>query len=430
MLRVARKLFAPVRTKGAQRWAPGTACVWAGEDYQEGYNKFPWLQGVQVPVQFGVSYGYRPTDAGIEAWKKSAAAEVGNFGTIPENSNDVGFFYGRTANPTVSVLEHKLAVLEGAEVSVVFSSGMAAISAVLHSFLSPGERVVSIKDSYGGTSKIFLTTLPKIGVNVCLCETDDHEEIEAALKEQGTKLLYIESPTNPTIKVLDIARLAAVARAAGALVVVDNTFATPLNQSPFELGADIVIHAMTKFIAGHGDALAGAVVGRQDLLKEVFSYRELHGGCVGPMEAYLALRGLKTLELRIQRHNANALQVAEFLESHPAVSHVYYPGLPSHKHHHIAAKQMHGGFGGMLAFELVGGMPAVERLLKKLKIAHRAASLGHVETLVGIPLTTSHPECTVEERAALGIPETLVRYSAGIETGDDLVADLRQALEP
>jgi cystathionine gamma-synthase len=263
-----------------------------------------------------------------------------------------------------------------------------------------------------------------------LCETDDHEEIEAALKKQGTKVLYIESPTNPTIKVLDIARLAAAARAAGALVVVDNTFATPLNQSPFELGADIVIHAMTKFIAGHGDALAGAVVGRQELLKEIFSYRELHGACMGPMEAYLVLRGLKTLELRIQRHNANAMQVAEFLESQPAVSQVYYPGLPSHKHHQIAAKQMHGGFGGMLAFELVGGMPAVERLLKKLKIAHRAASLGHVETLVGIPLTTSHPECTVEERAALGIPETLVRYSAGIETGDDLVADLRQALEP
>jgi cystathionine gamma-synthase len=381
-------------------------------------------------VQFGVSYGYRPTDAGIEAWKKSAAADVGNFGIVPENSNDVGFFYGRTANPTVSVLENKLAVLEGAEACVVFSSGMAAISAVLHNFLSPGERVVSIKDSYGGTSKMFLTTLPKIGVDVCLCETDDHEEIESALKEQGTKLLYIESPTNPTIKVLDIERLAAVARAAGALVVVDNTFATPLNQSPFELGADIVIHAVTKFIAGHGDALAGAVVGRQELLKEVFSYRELHGSCVGPMEAYLALRGLKTLELRIQRHNANAMQVAKFLESHPAVSQVYYPGLPSHKHHQIAAKQMHGGFGGMLAFELVGGMPAVERLLKKLKIAHRAASLGHVETLVGIPLTTSHPECTVEERAALGIPETLVRYSAGIETGDDLIADLRQALEP
>jgi cystathionine gamma-synthase len=205
---------------------------------------------------------------------------VGNFGIVPENSNDVGFFYGRTANPTVSVLENKLAVLEGAEACVVFSSGMAAISAVLHNFLSPGERVVSIKDSYGGTSKMFLTTLPKIGVDVCLCETDDHEEIESALKEQGTKLLYIESPTNPTIKVLDIERLAAVARAAGALVVVDNTFATPLNQSPFELGADIVIHAVTKFIAGHGDALAGAVVGRQELLKEVFSYRELHGSCV------------------------------------------------------------------------------------------------------------------------------------------------------
>jgi len=429
MFRRAQKLLAPVRTKGPQRWSPGTACVWAGEDYQDGYNKYPWLQGVQVPVQFGVSYGYRPSDAGLEDWKRSAAAERGNFGVIPDHSNDVGFFYGRTANPTVCVLEHKLAVLEGGEACVAFSSGMAAISAVLHNFVAPGDRIVSIKDSYGGTSKIFLTSLPHMGVDVCLCETDDHEEIEAALKAKKTKLLYIESPTNPTIKVIDIARVAAAAHAAGAMVVVDNTFATPLNQSPFELGADIVIHAMTKFLGGHGDALAGAVVGRKELLQEIFSYRELHGGCVGPMEAYLVIRGLKTLELRVQRHNANAMQIAKFLESHPAVAQVYYPGLPSHKHHDIAAKQMHGGYGGMLAFELVGGMPAVDRLLKKLRLAHRAASLGHVETLVGIPLTTSHPECTVEERAALGIPETLVRYSAGIESGDDLVADLKQALE-
>lgn len=428
-MRRARTLLAPVRRKGAQQWAPGTACVWAGEDYDEGYNKYPWLQGVQVPVQFGVSYGYKPTDEGILAWKTGAAAATGNFGKVPEHSNDVGFFYGRTANPTVALLEHKLALLERGETSVVFSSGMAAISAVLQTFVGPGDRVVSIKDSYGGTSKIFLTTLPQIGAEVCLCETDDHEEIEAAVKAKPTKVLYIESPTNPTIKVLDIARLAGAARSAGAIVVVDNTFATPLNQSPFELGADIVIHAMTKFLSGHGDALAGAAVGSKKLLESIFSYRELHGACVGPMEAYLALRGLKTLELRVQRHNANAMQVAEFLDSHPAVAQVYYPGLPGHKNHDVAARQMHGGYGGMLAFQLTGGMPAVENLLKKLKLAHRAASLGHVETLVGIPLTTSHPECTVEERAALGIPETLVRYSAGIENGDDLVADLKQALE-
>jgi cystathionine gamma-synthase len=393
------------------------------------------LQGVQVPVQFGVSYGYRPDADGIQAWKDSAAAERGNFGITPESSNDTGFFYGRTANPTVAVLENKIALLEGgpsagAEACVVFSSGMAAISSILHHYVGPGDRVVSIKDSYGGSSKIFLTSLPRFGAEVHLCETDDHEAIEAALKEKPTKLLYIESPTNPTLKVLDIARLAIAAKAAGALVVVDNTFATPLNQSPFALGADLVIHAATKFLCGHGDALSGAVVGSKKPVGELFSYRELHGNCLGPMEAYLVLRGLKTLELRMRRHNENGMRVAEFLESHPGVLRVHYPGLASHVHHLIAKKQMHGGFGGMLAFELKGGMAAVERMLCRMKIAHRAASLGHCETMVGIPLTTSHPECTVEERAALGIPETLVRYSAGLENAEDLIEDLRQALGP
>jgi cystathionine gamma-synthase len=306
---------------------------------------------------------------------------------------------------------------------------MAAISSVLHNYVGKGDRVVSIKDSYGGSSKIFLTSLPRVGADIRLCETDDHEEIEAALREKKTKMLYIESPTNPTLKVLDIGRLAAAARAVGALVVVDNTFATPLNQSPFALGADMVVHACTKFLGGHGDALSGAVVGSEALLKELFSYRELHGNCLGPMEAYMVLRGIKTLELRVARHNENGMRVAEFLESHPAVASVSYPGLRSHKHHGIAKKQMHGGYGGMLAFELKGGMESVDRLLCRLKLVHRAASLGHAETMVGIPLTTSHPECTVEERAALGIPETLVRYSAGIENSGDLIEDLRQALE-
>jgi cystathionine gamma-synthase len=333
------------------------------------------------------------------------------------------------------VLENKIAELEGgaavgADACVVFSSGMAAISSILHHHIGKGDRVVSIKDSYGGSSKIFLTSLPKIGAEVRLCETEDHDEIEAALKEKPTKVLYIESPTNPTLKVLDIARLAATAKSMGTLVVVDNTFATPLNQSPFLLGADLVIHAATKYLGGHGDALSGAVVGRHELVKDLFAYRELHGNCLGPMEAFLVLRGLKTLELRVKRHNENGMAMAEFLESHPAVKEVYYPGLASNKGHEIAKRQMHGGSGGMLAFQLKGGMPVVERMLMRLKIAHRAASLGHTETMVGIPLTTSHPECTVEERAALGIPETLVRYSAGIENAADLIDDMRQALEP
>jgi cystathionine gamma-synthase len=303
---------------------------------------------------------------------------------------------------------------------------MAAISNTLFTLLSPGDRVVSIKDSYGGTSKLFMEFLPRFNIEAFLCETTNHEQIEKEVKK-GCKILYLESPTNPTLKVVDIKRLARAAHDAGAIVVVDNTFATPINQHPLNLGADLVVHSATKFLGGHADALGGVICGPMELVKKIYHFREINGAALDPMAAYLLLRGMKTLHLRISRQNESAIAIARYLEGHKAVKEVFYPGLESHSGHVIAQKQMKG-FGGVLSFILKGDLDAVKAFLPLLQLAHRAANLGAVETIAGPPATTSHVECTPEERAAMGIPEGLVRYSVGIEDVGDLIADLDQAL--
>jgi cystathionine gamma-synthase len=304
---------------------------------------------------------------------------------------------------------------------------MAAISNTLFTLLSPGERVVSVKDTYGGTTRIFTEFLPRFQVQVELCDTADIEQIEAQVA-RGCRVLYLETPTNPTLKVLDLERLAAAGKAAGAIVVVDNTFATPINTNPLQLGADLVLHSATKFLGGHADALGGVVCGEAELVQRIFHFREINGACLDPMAAYLLLRGLKTLALRVRQQNDSALAIARYLSAHPAVAAVNYPGLESHPQHAVARRQMRG-FGGVLSFMLHGGFDAVRRVLPRLRFAHRAANLGAVETIVGPPATTSHVECTPAERAAMGIPEGLVRYSTGIEDPADLIADLKQALE-
>ena len=385
--------------------SPATLAVWGGED------EYLLDRATQVPVVHSVSFGYDDLDE----WLAVA------LGDAP------GHIYGRNTNPTVDVFEEKVRLLEGGEAATSASTGMAIISNTLHALLRPGKRVVSVKDTYGGTTKVFTDFLPEYGVEVELCDTEDFDSIESAVAE-GCDLLYLETPTNPTLKVLDLERLSAAGRAQGAVVVVDNTFATPINQNPLELGADLVVHSATKFLGGHADALGGVVVGSRDLVDKVYGYREINGATLHPMAAYLLLRGMKTLHLRITRQNESAQRIAEFLEAHPKIARVNYPGLASHPHHHIAAKQMRG-FGGMLSFSLGEDLEVVRKFIPRLRLAHAAANLGSVETIVGPPATTSHVEVPVEERAALGIPEGLIRYSTGIEDADDLIADLESALE-
>lgn len=382
-----------------------TRSVWSGE------QKELWERATQVPVVLSVGYGYQDLDEWYEVAQEKRE----------------GHIYSRNTNPTVMAFEAKIADLEGAERATAFATGMAAISGILHTFLRPGDRVVTVKDTYGGTNRIFLDFLPQLQIEVDLCDTTDHEALEASIAK-GCKLLYLETPTNPTMKVVDIERLARAGRQAGALVVVDNTFATPINQSPLALGADLVVHSATKFLGGHADALGGVVCGSDELVGKVYGYREIHGATLAPMSGYLLLRGMKTLALRIERQNANALAVARFLEAHADIEEVFYPGLESHPGHAVAKKQMRG-FTGMLSFSHRGGFEPLKHLLPKLRYAHLAANLGAVETTVGVPRTTSHVESSPEQRRAMGIPEGLVRYSAGIEDVEDLIADLNQALE-
>ncbi|MGM0900776.1 MAG: cystathionine gamma-synthase family protein [Bacillota bacterium] len=381
----------------------GTQAVWAGEkDYL--------VHGAtQVPVVLSVAYGYDDMDE----WYDVATGKK------------QGHIYGRNTNPTVQSFEDKVKILEGAEAATSFSTGMAAVSNTLATFLVPGDRIVSIKDTYGGTNKIFTEFLPRQQIEVVLCDTGDHGQIEKEVAK-GCKILYLESPTNPTVKITDIERMAKAGKEAGALVVVDNTFATPLLQNPLSLGADLVIHSATKFLGGHADALGGVVCGSEDLVGKIYHYREINGATMDPMAAYLMLRGMKTLHLRVRQQCENAMALSKYLQTEDLVEGVYYPGLITHPNHEIAIKQMKD-FGGMLSFSVKGGIDTVRVLLPKLEFANRAANLGAVETTVGPARTTSHIECTPEERAAMGIPEGLIRVSCGIEEIEDIIADFKQA---
>ena len=388
-----------------KKYSKATDAVWAGEDN-------PYFKGAATtPIVNSVAFAY--TD--LDEWYDVASGKA------------EGFIYSRNTNPTVAALEEKIRVLENAEAATAFATGMAAISNTLFTFLKPGKRVVSVKDTYGGTSKLFLDFFPAYNVGIKLCDTGNHEELELEIAK-GCDLVYLETPTNPTLKIIGIKRIAAAAKEVGAIVVVDNTFATPINQNPLELGADLVIHSATKYLCGHSDAMGGLLVGNKELVQQVFHFREINGASLQADPAYMIARGMKTLELRISRQNESALKIARYLKSHPKVSDVFYPGLETHKGHEIAKSQMRG-FGGMLSFALDGEYDLVEKFLPSLKLVHLAASLGSVSTLAGPPRTTSHVELTTEQRALLGIPESLVRYSVGIENVDDLLADLEQGLK-
>jgi cystathionine gamma-synthase len=379
--------------------------VWAGE------GNVTTKGATTTPIVNAVTFAY----SDLDEWHRVATGQ------------ETGYIYSRNTNPTVASLEEKIRVLEGAEASTSFSTGMAAISNSLFTLLTSGKRVVSLKDTYGGTSKIFLDFLPKYKVDVKLCDTTDHEAIEFEVAK-GCDVLYLETPTNPTLKVVDIQRLAAAAKKVGAVTIVDNTFATPINQNPLALGADLVVHSATKFLCGHSDAMGGLIAGNDELVRKIFNFREINGASLQADPAYMITRGMKTLSLRVERQNTSALKIANYLKRHPKVSDVFYPGLESHPGHDIAKAQMHG-FGGMMSFSLNGGWDLVKKFLPSLKLVHLGASLGSVSTLAGPPRTTSHVELTEAQRKSLGIPESLIRYSVGIEDVDDLLEDLENGLK-
>jgi len=336
------------------------------------------------------------------------------------------YVYTRWDNPTTARLERKLASFEGAEDAAFFSSGMASISTSVLAFLKAGDHVVSIRDVYGGTFELMNKILPRFGVRSTLVETEDQRAMNRSI-EPNTKLVYIETPTNPTLKVVDIAKAARIAHRVGALLFVDSTFGSPINQKPLELGADIVLHSATKYLNGHADVTAGAAAGDRRKIATIKRLRRDLGGTLDPHAAWLILRGMKTMAIRVRAQNENAMALAEFLSKHKKVKAVHYPGLKDHPQHVLAGEQM-SGYGGMLSFELNGSMEDAKRLTERLRVALLAASLGGVETLVSQPSIMTHTQLTVSERAKTGIPESLIRLSVGIEDKEDLIADFKQAL--
>ena len=343
-----------------------------------------------------------------------------------------GYIYSRLGNPTVAVLEEKLAVLEHAEAAAAVSSGMGAVTTVLWTALKAGDHVVADETLYGCTFAYLSHGLTRFGVDVTFVDTSDPEKVRAALRP-NTRVLYLETPANPNLKIVDLEALAALVHGhcPDILVIVDNTFATPCLQRPLDLGCDVVLHSATKYLNGHGDVIAGLIAGSKEFITQckMFGLKDMTGAVLGAFEAYLIIRGMKTLPLRVERHCENALRVARFLAGHPAVERVYYPGLENHPGHETAARQMHGGFGGIVAFEVKGGFEAGKKVINSVQLAKVAVSLGDCETLIEHPASMTHSPYTPEERAEAGISEGLIRLAVGLEDAEDIMEDLKQALE-
>jgi len=338
-----------------------------------------------------------------------------------------GYDYSRTANPTRSALEACLASLDGGEFGLAFASGMAAEDTLLHLF-EAGDHVVACDDVYGGTFRLFRRVLERAGLRFDFVDATRIENVEAAL-QPNTRLIWLESPTNPLMKLIDIAAVAQLAHQRGVLVAVDNTFASPYCQRPLALGADVVHYSTTKYLGGHSDVIGGALVTSNTELAERLRFlQNAVGGVPGAFDSWLVLRGLKTLAIRMRQHSANALEVGCYLEQHARVKRVYYPGLASHPQHALAKQQMVGGFGGMLSFEVHGGVGAAREVARRTRLFTLAESLGGVESLIELPALMTHASLPPERRAEIGIDDGLIRLSVGIEEAEDLIADLEQAL--
>lgn len=377
------------------------------------YDPADQLGALTPPIYMTSTFTFESAEAGAEMFK----------GERP------GYIYSRTKNPTQTILEERMASLEEAEAGLAVGSGMAATSSVMLTLLSQGDRIVIDHTLYGNTFAYLTQALPRFGIVVKTADFTDPEAVAAAMTSD-TKLVFFETPANPNVRVIDIAAIARVAHDSGSLVVVDNTFATPALQRPITLGADIVVHSGTKYLGGHGDIIAGAVVGPADLIKQTrqAGLRWITGATLSPFNCFLMLRGIKTLSLRMRQHSASALTVARMLEVHPKVASVSYPGLPSFPQYNLARRQM-DGFGGLISFELKGGMAQGMLLMNRLTMISRAVSLGDAETLIQHPASMTHAVYGPEERARHGISDSLLRLSIGLEDVEDILADLEGALD-
>jgi methionine-gamma-lyase len=339
-----------------------------------------------------------------------------------------GYYYTRLGNPTQTVLEKQMALLEGGEAAVATASGMAATVSLVVSLVKSGEKIVASDTLYGGTHQLFRNTFERLNIEVAEVDASIPEKIERAIDEK-TRLVFIETPANPTLKLVDIAAVASITKRHGIALAVDNTFSTPYYQNPIQLGADFVIHSATKYIGGHGDTVAGIVVGPAQKIKQMKKefVRDL-GGCISPFNAWLLLRGLKTLHIRMEKHSENAQEVAKFLSSHPKVERVWFPWLSTHPQYELARRQMRGP-GGMIAFEVKGGREAGRKLMNSVEVCVLAVSLGDVATLIQHPASMTHTGYSKQELEEAGITEGLIRLSVGLEDAEDLIYDLGQAME-
>ncbi len=336
------------------------------------------------------------------------------------------YHYTRWRNPTVEALERKVATLEGTDTCLAFSSGMAAITTSLLSLLNRGDHLLAQRDLYGATFELITRKLPSFGIEVEVLEHDDLQSIGERFKQE-TKAVYLESPTNPLLRIVDFEKISTEAHEHNAIVLMDSTFGTPINQQPHRRGVDVVLHSATKYLNGHSDVVSGVAAISESIQKRLWEGRKLFGGVIDPLQSYFLLRGLKTLAARMRIHNENGIAVAEFLEDHPKVTRVYYPGLKDHPEHELA-KSLMTGFGGMMSFEVKGGKEDAERVLEHLRVIRPATSLGGVESLASMPANSSHLFLKPEERQRAGIGDNLIRLSVGIEDPEDLKEDLGQAL--
>ncbi|HTW30366.1 MAG TPA: aminotransferase class I/II-fold pyridoxal phosphate-dependent enzyme [Candidatus Sulfotelmatobacter sp.] len=335
-------------------------------------------------------------------------------------------YYTRWGNPTITLAEETLAAIEGTEAALTFASGMGALTSAVLALLKTGDHIIAQRDVYGGVAKFLTQWLPEMGIETTFVDTTDYEQYERAIRP-NTKMLYLESPTNPSLRVVDFRKTAALAKQHGLVSMIDSTFGSPINQHPAEYGIDLVMHSGTKYLSGHADLTCGVLCGRKALMEQLWETRTTLGNCMDPHAAWLLTRGLKTLAVRVARQNENALRVAEFLERHPKVRRVWYPWLKSHPEYEVARQQMSGG-SGMVTFEVEGTGADACRVSEAMRLFTLATSLGGVESLVSIPVLTSHAMISAEQRAEMGVTEQMVRLSVGIENGAELVADLEAAL--